>query len=344
MKLQTRDIENFVQNYPVTCRVFLFYGPDEGQSRLRAKKIIHKKLGDKPDPFALVELQQDEILGNPDRLLDEAQSLPLGGNKKVIYIRQATDAITPILQKMVEAIPNFSSVLLEAGELTPKSSLRALCEHTELITVAIPAYDDDGRGLEQFAQQYITQQQRRFGPGAWAALQPLLSGNRALNTQILDTLLLYTHPAPTITAEAVSELLVSQANLALDDAVYAAFSGKAPILQQTLRQLAGEGVAGIPLLRATARHALRLQWVQSLIKAGMEQKTALKMPRPAIFFKRESEFLHQMRRYSPRALLRIAQKVQQAEIMAKTGYPADELAAQTLYGICLQANATKAAA
>ena len=343
MKLQTRDIDNFLRNYPVTCRAFLFYGPDEGQSRMRAQEIIRKKLGDKPDPFALVELSQGEILQNPDRLLDEAQSLPLGGNKKVLYIRQATDALAAVLQPALPQCPNFCSILIEAAELSPKSPLRLLCEHTELIAVAIPAYDDEGRGLEQFVQQELRARGIALGHGAWSELAPLLSGNRALNAQIIETLCLYVHPAKQIAAEDVSALLVSQANLALDDAIYAAFSGQAGILQATLQKLGGEGLNGIAILRAASRHALRLHWVQALIAAGMAPDTALKMPKPPIFFKRTREFEAQMRRFAPRALLRISQRLQEAEIMAKSSaYPGDEIAAQTLYGICLQGRAKAA--
>lgn len=337
MKLATRDIENFLRDPPAACRVFLFYGPDEGQSRQRAQARIEKILGPTPNPFALVELAAANVADNAQNLLDEAQNLPLGGDKKVIYLRQAGDTLSAVLEPVLAACPDHARIVIEAGELGPKSALRQLCETAAVVAVAIPAYAAEGAELVDFVQNYLRQRQCRIEAEAMPILLPQLSGNRGISAQILENLILYAHPATTITAAIIDTVLVNQADWALDDAIDAAFSGRADLLQPALTKLAGEGQSGVALLRAAARHALRLLQMHDLLARGTPQEAALKMLRPPVFFKRQRPFLMQLRRFAPKTLLRLNQRLQTAEIQAKTGWPAEILAAQILLGLCLQA-------
>lgn len=338
MKLAFAQIDPFIASVPRACRVVLFYGPDEGMNRMRAQSIIKQKLGAKPDPFALIELQASELSDDPTRLLDEIQTMPFGGDAKVIYIRQATDGLATAISQAIESCPEFSTLLIEAGELNPKSTLRNLCEGADERAAAIPAYDDEGRGLSQYIQSFLNDAGAKLESGAMQNLTSLLSANRMVNKQELEKLLLYIHPGKTISNEDIENCLVNQSQMELDDVVYAAFSGQGKQLDNGIHKLKSEGLFGIPIIRATARHAMRLHWARSMILAGAQMDDTIKMLRPPIFFKKLKSFEAQLRLWNPNTLLKLLSRLSETEIQCKsTGYPVDEITGQLLMAICAQA-------
>lgn len=337
MKLATSAIESFLRKKPADCRALLFYGPDEGMNRMRAKKIIEGVLGEKPDPFALVELQASEIAADPARILDEVQTLPMGGKQKIVYIRQAGDGTAQALIPAIDACPDFSLILIEAGELPPKSALRQLIEGIETRAAAIPAYDDEGRGLAEFVATSFREAGVSLNEEARRLLLSLLSSNRMVNKQELDKLLLYVSPQKSASEEDVALCLVSQANVDLDDVVYAAFSGNAKPIGDGLRALWSEGSSPVMVLRAASRHAIRLHLVKTMVALGAGLEETVKYLRPPIFFKKVDAFKQQLRLWDGNSLLRAITRLMEAEIQSKTtGLPGEEIAGQTLLAIALQ--------
>jgi DNA polymerase-3 subunit delta len=174
-----------------------------------------------------------------------------------------------------------------------------------------------------------------------AAMPPLLSslsGNRMINHNELQKLLLYIEPNKKITEADVESCLSDQSNVDLDDVVYAAFSGAGDILQNGLHKLRGEGVLAITIIRAAARHAMRLHWCKSMIAAGADGEETIKMLRPPVFFKKLPAFRTHMRRWPSDGLIKLLARLLDAETQCKTtGFPAEEITAQILLGICYQA-------
>ena len=97
MKLETARVEAFLRD-PAACRVVLLHGDDAGMIRDRAIAMVRAVAGALDDPFLVVELTRDEI----GRLPDEAASMSLTGGRRVVRVREVTDAA---------AIPHVRTVL-----------------------------------------------------------------------------------------------------------------------------------------------------------------------------------------------------------------------------------------
>ncbi len=342
MKLPAYKADEFLSKPNPSCRFILFYGPDEGMSRLRAKNFIAKRLGDKPDPFALLEIPGGAVADDKARLLDEIHTLPMGGAKeKIIYLRAVGDDATESIALALDNPSPHCFVLCEAGALAPKSALRQLFEQSD-DAMALPAYEDEGRDLQQFIRQKLAASGVAANTEAVSALQGLLSGNRAMNDMELEKLFLYIHPRKTVTAEDAEACLIDSQNANLDEAVFAAFSGKAQNLAPCLAKLTQEGTAPVLLIRAASRHATRLHLVKSMARLGADLDDTVKGLRPPVFFKMVEQFKSQLRAWDETALLRVMQKLQAAEIQCKTtGLPHEDIAAQSLYSIALVASAPR---
>jgi len=98
MKLAFRNIEGFVQKPTPDVAAVLLYGPDEGLIRERMKILSKSVVEDVNDPFNVVEFSAGQLLENPSRLLDEAQSISMLGGRRVVRLREASDKIAAIVK------------------------------------------------------------------------------------------------------------------------------------------------------------------------------------------------------------------------------------------------------
>ena len=89
MKLPPQRVAAFLRD-PGVCRVVLLYGEDHGMIRDRAAALVRAVAGSLDDPFLVAELGREDV----GRLADEAASLALTGGRRVVRLREATDAAT----------------------------------------------------------------------------------------------------------------------------------------------------------------------------------------------------------------------------------------------------------
>src|SRR5213080_4034376 len=122
MKLSPQRVAAFLRD-PGGCRVVLLFGEDVGMIRDRASALVRAAAGSLDDPFLVAELNRDET----GRLVEEAASLPLTGGRRVVRLREASDAataaVTAILKGSAPAL-----VVLEAPGLPTRSRLRSVVE------------------------------------------------------------------------------------------------------------------------------------------------------------------------------------------------------------------------
>jgi DNA polymerase-3 subunit delta len=296
-------------------------------------------LGEKPDPFSLVELRGDELKGQPAKLLDECLGFVMGGGDKVIYVREAQDFLAATLDEAASACPDSCTIVVEASELGPKSALRQFAETTDN-AAAIPAYDDEGFNLEKFVRAELAADKISYDATAFRLLISLLSPNRALNRQELLKIKTYLGDEKNINEDVVLDCLMSQAALGLDDIAYATLGGDEKTLIRSLERLKAEGLPPITLLRSVGRHIHRLHLVASELGRGASLSSVVENLRPPIFFKKKDAFMAQCRLWPAGHLQKALMHLEMAERRSKTtGLPADEITGQSLLTICAQAKA-----
>ena len=193
MKLSGKRIEQFLDNPDPEVRAVLVYGPDAGLVRERVESLIASVAGDPGDPFRVADLSADEIAKDPARLADEAAAIAMTGGRRAVRLRQAGDAVSEALDHFLAEVPGDSVVVLEAGDLPPRSRLRKAVEGARL-GVALPCYRDDGRSLEALIDEMLHRAGLRVSPEARAYLTANLGGDRQLTRRELEKLVLYMGP------------------------------------------------------------------------------------------------------------------------------------------------------
>ena len=77
--LKGAEIDKFVARPDPTRPVVLVFGPDAGLVRERAEALVRASVDDPKDPFQLARLDGDDLAGEPTRLVEEANTIPLFG-------------------------------------------------------------------------------------------------------------------------------------------------------------------------------------------------------------------------------------------------------------------------
>lgn len=298
MKLAWKNIEAFVKKPPASALAVLVYGPDEGLVRERAGVLTRHVVPDPKDPFGVAEIPADQLLDNPAKLLDEAQSISMLGGRRVIRVRDATDKTTAAAKETLKALkPGDNLVILEAGELGPRSSLRLLFEEAEN-AAALPCYVDDERDLTRILSEVLKEQGYLIPSEALVYFAANVVGDRGVARSEAEKLITYMGKVKNITLDDVAACTGGGAVLPLDDLARSAASGQFAEADRVLRYLLSEGEAPVRILRVLQDYFLRLHVTKARLAQGEDLELALKKLRPPLFFKHKDAFVAQVQGWS----------------------------------------------
>lgn len=330
MKLTGKTIERFLAKPDPQIMAVLVYGVDAGLVHERANQLVRGAAGSLDDPFRVAVLTGKALKEDPARLADEAMAMSLTGGRRAVRIEDADDDVAAILKSYLagaKASPATDSlIVLEAEELPSRSALRKLCETADQ-AAALPCYRDEGANLSGVIKDKLQQEGLGIAPDALSYLSARLGGDRAVTLSELEKLALYMGGGGKTVALADVEAAVGDsAAHAVDDLVYALSDRDMAGVERGLARSLGEGAAPISLLRAAARHFLRLQWAVGKADQTGGIEGAMRGLRPPVFFKYEDRFKAAAKRWSPGGIATALERILATEQLCKrSGSPAETL-------------------
>jgi len=324
VKLPPARLAGFLAKPDAAIRAALFYGPDAGLVRERADRLAIAVAPDPKDAFRVADLAATALAGDPARLHDEAAALSLTGGRRLVRVRDAGDAVGALFQRFLgDPPPGDSVVVVEAGDLPPRSSLRRAFEGAEN-AAAIACYADDRRALEELVREVLGGRGIEVSGEAQSYLAQHLGGDRLLSRRELEKLALYVGDKGKVTLAEATASVGDSAQLGLDDVIFAAAEGNAPALERALDRAFQEGEMPVTVLRALMRHFQRLHLTQARIESGLGEEEALRSLRPPLFFKLQDRFRRQLRLWPERRARAALELLLQAELTAKRSGPPPE--------------------
>lgn len=326
MKIDAARVENFLK-HPGPASLILIYGPDQGLAAERALSLARAVLGGTDDPFNYAELS------DPARLLEEATAASLLGGRRVIRLRDAGDSAVKPAEALLKTPPE-ALVILEAGELTGKSKLRALAEKHPA-AAAIACYPLDAPRIPQA----ITARLRELGvaiaadAAAWAARNT--GGEAGAIRQAVELLHLYAGPGGRLSLADVSAALADGGEASLQDAVDATLAGDTAAADRAISLAYEEGVSPVAILRVLLSELMRLRVAAA---AGAPPAEAVAAMRPPVFFKRVPVVTRALALWSAPALTEAIRAALAAEAACKTTHIPDQAyCRQMLLGLASKA-------
>ncbi|UCH75437.1 MAG: DNA polymerase III subunit delta [Rhodospirillales bacterium] len=320
MKLKAPQIESFVRKPDPAVRAILVFGPDSGLVRERAERLVAQAVSDPTDPFLVAELTGGDIAGDPARLFDEAAAIPLTGGRRVVRLRDAApstppgaaDAVARAAERYLEDPPGDSLVILQAGDLAPRSALRRLFEKAPT-GVALPCYHDDSHQLDRLVDDILGQHGVTMSPDARAYLAANLGSDRGVSRAELEKMALYAGDGGRIELADAEACIGDTGQRGLDRVAFAAGGGDRRRLDRELAACLEMGESPVGILRAAARHLMRIHLAMGERAAGATAPQAVRKLQPPVFWKQAGEMARQVETWSPRAIIRAQELLLEAE-------------------------------
>lgn len=340
MKYTGAKVEAFLRSPDPAARAILVFGPDEGLVRERAQRLGRLAVEDLSDPFRVVEIFGSDLKSDPARLSDEALSLSFGGGRRVVWVRQTTDQSVEACKTFLhQDTPCDAMVILDAGDLNPRSKLRKLFE-TAKNAASIACYADDARSLPDVIRESLNRANLTADRDAMSLLVQSLGSDRSVTRGELDKLALYMGSETQVSEVHVRACIGDSAASRVDDVIFAAASGDAKKLEDALTRVLADGANPVQLVRAAQRHFQRLHMARGNMTDGMNADQAAKSLRPPVMFMQIDAFRAHLGLWSQSKLARAFDLLTQCETDCKTtGLPAEAITGRAFLALAQAAKA-----
>lgn len=338
MKATKSNIGRAVDQPAPAVRFYLFHGPDEGQSRALATRLLDALGATK---FAM---SSGEIKSDPASLVDEASAMSLFGGKRAIWVEPATKDVEEGVAGLLGAGAVESLVVAIAGQLPKTSPLLKLAEASPQ-ALAFASWAPEGEDAERM----VSDLGRRFGlkisPPVAARLADSSGNDQAIVAQELQKLALYIGACPqsprdldhdaidAVGAESAEGDFLRLADLALTGAI--------DELADELARLPSAGSEAIPVVRSLQRRLLMLAPLRARVERGERPDAVMTSAGRPLFSKEQSKVRRMLAKWSAGDLATAADRADKLErSLMFTPVPDREALGEELLAIARKARAS----
>lgn len=284
-------------------RFYLFYGPDEGQSRHCADRLLK---GLQAEKFAI---PSQAARSDPALLVDEAAAMGLFGGQRALWIEPAGDEIAESVEALLQAGVVESPVIAVAGALRKTSPLVRLAEAHRLALAHI-SYELSERDAEAVVEEIARGEGLRLGTGVAARIASAAGNERGIVAQELAKIALYAGATPELPKQIDRDLL---------DAIGAggdgdwmrlgdlALGGNLEALSHELDASVADAEP-ISVLRALQRRLLMLAPIRSRVDRGARPHDAVTSAGKALFWKDKDMVTRLAAMWDSRSLARVLER------------------------------------
>ena len=265
--IKPADIDTFVARPDPTRPIALVFGPDAGLVRERADALVRAAVDDPSDPFPLARLDGDDLAGEPTRLVEEANTMPLFGGRRAVWVKAGGRNFVAAVEALIASPAPDCRVVIEAGDLRRNAPLRTLCERAKT-AAALPCYADSERDLVRLIDDEMREAGLSISPPARAALLPLLGGDRIASRQELRKLALYARGKPRVELDDIVAVVADASALALDGLIDAAFAGRTRELEVQFGKARVAGTTPGAIIGTALRQVAQLHKARLAVDAG----------------------------------------------------------------------------
>ncbi len=294
VKISGGRADHWVSNPDPKHYAVLFYGPNLGLVRSRSKSVVRTFSGDShDDPFAVATIDEARLKAEPSVISDEAFAQSFLGGGKVVWVTGANDRIAGHLSEVLSADMPPNPIVVEAGDLPPRSKLRSLFEKADN-AAAVGCYEDDSRSVTTLVETRFRELGIQADRRAVEALAVRLGRDRMANLSEIDKVCLYAGEGGQLDEQTIALAVGDGAVSSLDDIVFAIFDGRRDVADRLLAGGFVEGIAPVQFVRRLQSHLERLLVVRSSIDKGEAADRAMGKLRPPVFFKFKDRFRRQV--------------------------------------------------
>jgi DNA polymerase-3 subunit delta len=301
--LKTNEVEGFVARPNPGMPIVLVYGPDSGLVSERVAALVRASVDNPRDPFALAILGSDTLADTPERLVEEAHTVPLFGGRRAIHVKTGARSIQAAVERAIAAPPGTDCrIIIETGDLKKNAPLRTLCEKSS-VAATLPCYPDSARDLARLIDDETRRAGMTITPAARDLLASLIGGDRRASRSEIEKLILYARGEKRIDVPDVMAVVTDATNPVMDSLIDAAFAGFASEVEAHFAKVQSSGTAASTIAGALIRQAASLHMIRLAVESGVPIDDVLK--RQGVHFSRTRAVQAALQAWTPRRLERL---------------------------------------
>ncbi|MHB2267412.1 DNA polymerase III subunit delta [Aliihoeflea sp. PC F10.4] len=316
---KAHEVDAWLARPQTAFPVVLIYGPDRGLVSERAYAFVKQSGFNANDAFSTVRLDAAELEADPGRLFDEAHTVAMFAERRLIWVRGAgaQKALAGALKDLCAEPPESAVILVEGSDLKKGSPIRAAIE-AGAAGMALPCYADQARAIDAVIDEVLGRDALSIAPDARQALKASLGGDRLATRGEIEKLALYAREFGRIELEHVSDIVGDVSAKSLDDATDAILSGNVAAFDGAYAGWIRGGNAPFQLLSAVMRQFQQLELLRSAVDNGASAQSAVSSARPPVFFSRRNIVESAVKRWNANALARALARLQATVLASRS--------------------------
>ncbi|WP_407049179.1 DNA polymerase III subunit delta [Methyloraptor flagellatus] len=317
--LKPSEVDAFLKKPFDRVSLVLIYGQDEGLIAERAAKLIKAATAGADDPFSLVKLGSSEVSSDPARLIDEARTVSLFGNRRVVWVRDdgARYNVGPALEPLFDTPEQGSLVVVEAGDLKKGTGLRKRFEDHPA-AAAIACYVDNAADLARLIEEETRLAGLTIDADARELLESQLGGDRLASRGEVRKLCLYCHGRGRITADDVTAVVGDVSTYQVSALIDAIAGGNPTETDRLVSGLEGAGTSPAGAGTAVIRHFQMLDRARADVDSGRTIPDVIARMQPPVYDKRKPIMTRQLTLWTAKRLQRALQLLDEAMLRSRT--------------------------
>jgi DNA polymerase-3 subunit delta len=283
-------------------RFYLFHGPDEGQSRALAARLLDA-LGATKSVVAAGAVKSGAV-----SLVDEASAIGLFGGTRLIWVEPAGDDIAEAVAALLDGPDPESVVAAIAGQLRKSSALLKVAEASPR-ALAFASYVPEGEDAERMVIDLARRLGLKASQSVAARLADECANDQAVIARELDKLALYLDASPNSPRDLDHDAIDAVGAGSRGDAMRLAdlaLLGELGELGALMDKLRTDGWDAIPVIRSLQRRVLMLAPMRARVERGERPDVVMTSLGKALFFKDKSNVGRMLRTWSAAELATIA--------------------------------------
>ncbi len=342
MKITGTRIDKFLASPPDNIKGVLFFGPDRGLVKERSELLARQYVSDPNDVFATTVLTSDDLVSDPAKFSDEMVAMSLLGDRRLVRVRLDHERPGAAISKLIKHFDKNpdqceASLIIEAGDMTPRSSVRKTfeaCGHF----ATIGCYAAGASDIANLVRRELNTHNISISREALDLWVPLLSGDRALQKNEIEKMMLYKGYGEVadaqISPEDIKSLAAGGQMASLDNIIMSALNGQPDQCDQAFRRAVEGKVNAAVILRSLQRHISRLLEARMHMDNGQSQQSAMRALRPPVFRMQEQNFKRHLNTWPAHMLSKALNQSLETETALKSaGAPVNALTSRLLLAL-----------
>jgi DNA polymerase-3 subunit delta len=321
MLLKGKQAVTFSRRPDPAIWAVLAFGEDDGLASDASASLI-KAWTPKAGELEVSVLDDDAIKKDPSLLFDNLEAVSLLGDPRVIRVRTNGDKIAALLSEAIAQGDKTeqcyaAKLVIEAGSLASKSKLRVAATAAKR-TACLQIFADEVGDIEDRVKAALLDVGATIEPAALHAFTGDLPGHRGIANSEIEKLALYARGlGRDVLLTDIRALSATDIDHDLSAAIHATLAGDLAAANTALQRLAIAGTSAISILRALQNETLRMLDAHKRMAAG-EGTPNMKL-RPPVWQSDWPAFRARLGKWPQKRLLRILERIYDAERQAKSG-------------------------